>query len=498
MDAGILEQCSAEEQDVALLQFAVAECAVSQSLLELIRAKDRSGSYTRDGAASMAAWLSLKLGWSNHRASRVVKVAAALETLPQVRQAYGQGLICWERTEALCCFATPDTEDELLERALDLGATNLRGLLRSLKPVPEPDARQAYQNRSLRYFWDHRERMLHIKGLLPDVEGSVVAHALDHLAGKRTPEPDEPGEEEASGGPEDRAALVPSSAPDGYGHPAGSPAVLVEPPDQRSFEQTCADALVELCSCYLHTSAEAVRATVVIHAELDALVGARTGIASLQDGPMVCGETVRRMCCDGHCELVVEGPGHQPIGIGRRSRQVPGWLWRVLWHRDQGCRFPGCERQRWIQNHHIEHWTNNGATDKDNLVLLCWHHHHLVHEGGWTLEGDPEGWLDFVSPDGRKITSLPPPALDPDLRNRLFATFSGDPSEEEPPEEDPPGGNPPGERPPDERDSKDGGAPAAGKSKSGAPPDAASTRSAPSSSRYPEGGRSPGSPGRPG
>lgn len=450
MDAGILEQCSAEEQDVALLQFAVAECAVSQSLLELIRAKDRSGTYTRDGAASMAAWLSLKLGWSNHRASRAVRVAAALENLPEVREAYAQGRICWERTEALCCYATPDTEDELLERALDLGATDLRSLLRSLKPVQIPDAQQAYERRSLRYFWDHRTRMLHIKGLLPDVEGSVLAHALDHLANKRTPEPDEPVEDHAGaqgqaapGRPKDGAAGIPVPATAGHGHPAGG---LVEPQDQRSLEQACADALVELCSSYLHTSAEGVRATVVIHAELDTLLEGGTGIASLDAGPMVCGETVRRMCCDGHSELVLEGPDHEPIGIGLRSRQVPGWLWRVLWHRDQGCRFPGCERQRWIQNHHIEHWTRNGPTDKDNLVLLCWHHHHLVHEGGWKLEGDPDGWLDFISPDGRKITSLPPPPLDPDLRNRLFDTFSGDLPEGDRSDGDPPE---PGENPPE-------------------------------------------------
>jgi hypothetical protein len=128
---------------------------------------------------------------------------------------------------------------------------------------------------------------------------------------------------------------------------------------------------------------------------------------------------------------VLEGPEHEPVGIGRRSRQVPGWLWRVLWRRDQGCRFPGCERQRWIQNHHIRHWTNNGPTDKHNLVLLCWHHHHLVHEGGWQLSGDPDSWLDFISPTGNIVTSLPPPPLDPDLRDRLFGAFSGDPPESE-------------------------------------------------------------------
>ena len=417
MDAGTLHQISNDELDGALLQFGVAECAVSQSFLDLIQAKDARETYKADGATSTAAWLSLKLGWSNHRANKAVKVARALRELPLIREAFAQGRICWERVEALCCHATPETEQELLEHALVLGATDLRQLLRSLKPVEALDARQSYEQRYLRYFWDLKTRMLKVRGRLPDVEGSVFATALDHLAGRRQPEQDP-----AEGGNE--AAGVNNAEPEEYR--AGS---LIEPPDGRTFEQACADALIELCSSYLHTSAEAVRATVVIHAELEALKGVGTGIASLDSGPMVCGETVRRMCCDGHSELIIEGPDHEPIGIGRRSRQVPGWLWRVLWRRDQGCRFPGCERQRWIQNHHIQHWTKDGPTDKQNLVLLCWHHHHLVHEGGWRLEGDPDSWLDFVSPDGRKLTSLPPPPLDPELRYRLFDTFSGDPPE---------------------------------------------------------------------
>ena len=41
--------------------------------------------------------------------------------------------------------------------------------------------------------------------------------------------------------------------------------------------------------------------------------------------------------------------------------------------------------------HHLVHWAQGGATDIDNLVLLCYRHHWLIHEGGWQLakvEGD--------------------------------------------------------------------------------------------------------------
>ena len=31
----------------------------------------------------------------------------------------------------------------------------------------------------------------------------------------------------------------------------------------------------------------------------------------------------------------------------------------------------------------------------DNLVLLCRHHHHLVHEGGFACEKSPDGTVSF-------------------------------------------------------------------------------------------------------
>lgn len=189
MDAGTLHRFSAKELDEALLQIAAAESAVSQSLLELIQVKDAGETYRADGATSMAAWLSLKLGWSNHRASKAVKVARALSELPLTREAYAQGRICWERVEAMCCFATAETEQELLETALNLGATDLRGLLRSLKQVEMADAKQAYEQRHLHYFWDLRTRMLNLKGQLPEVEGAVFVKALEHLADRGDPSP---------------------------------------------------------------------------------------------------------------------------------------------------------------------------------------------------------------------------------------------------------------------------------------------------------------------
>ena len=68
---------------------------------------------------------------------------------------------------------------------------------------------------------------------------------------------------------------------------------------------------------------------------------------------------------------------------------------RALRARDNGCRFPGCTNTRFVDGHHIVHWADGGETSLDNLVTLCRHHHHLVHEGGFVCEKDNRGHLLF-------------------------------------------------------------------------------------------------------
>ncbi len=316
-----------------------------------------------------------------------------------------------------------------------------------MRPVEEVDANRAYENRFLRYRWDEDSRVLHLKGMLADVEGTLVAKALEHLTtgnGKELGRAGSPGADcsgsEGSGSQTEVAEPLPSGA-----------ALLVAGPRPRpSFEQSCADALAELASNYLKTEGDAVRATVVVHVDVDRLTDQRgmvpTRIAALDDGPMIAGETALRLACDCNSELVIDGPDWVPIGIGRRSRQIPGWLYRVLKHRDRTCRFPGCDRVRWTQHHHIRHWTQNGPTDTDNLVTLCWFHHRLVHEGGWRVKGDANIWLDFIDPTGSILTSLPPPPVDQQLKDELFSLFADDAAEPDSgpqPRAGPPPGKPP-------------------------------------------------------
>ncbi len=163
-----------------------------------------------------------------------------------------------------------------------------------------------------------------------------------------------------------------------------------------SYDHRGAHALVELASSYLGAQASPDRATVVIVAEASAVTG-EGGVVTIDGGPPIGVEALWRQLCDARVELV------GPDGVARARRNPPAWLCRKIRRRDGGCRFPSCERRRWGDVHHVSHWVNGGPTDMGNLVWLCPHHHRLVHEGRWRVEGDPNDDLIFVRPDGRPL-----------------------------------------------------------------------------------------------
>ena len=112
------------------------------------------------------------------------------------------------------------------------------------------------------------------------------------------------------------------------------------------------------------------------------------------------------MACD--CGLVAVGhEGETAEHWTPQSRSIPPAIRSALLLRDRGCAFPGCTHDRFLHGHHIQHWLHGGETSVDNLISLCTVHHHLVHEGGWTVSLDADGDSVFHSPDGKSIEPEP-------------------------------------------------------------------------------------------
>ncbi len=169
----------------------------------------------------------------------------------------------------------------------------------------------------------------------------------------------------------------------------GTPTEELEPIAARR-----ADALAEIAETYMNNSessgSTADRYQVVVHVRAeDGDCGEQ--LAHIEDGPGITAVTSRRIACDSTIVAIKEDKNGEPLSIGRRSRSIPPPMRRALRARDQGCRFPGCTNTRFVDGHHIEHWADGGETSMDNLVMLCRHHHHLVHEGGFVCEKSVDG-----------------------------------------------------------------------------------------------------------
>jgi len=141
----------------------------------------------------------------------------------------------------------------------------------------------------------------------------------------------------------------------------------------------------------------------------DALVD-EIGHGTTDTGEDLSAGTLRRMACDAEVIPVVLGGASAVLDVGRASRLVTAAIWTALVARDRHCRFPGCTRPPIMCHaHHVTHWVDGGATSLDNLVLLCGHHHRLVHAGPWTISRSGSGAFSFHPPDAVRRAAGPRP-----------------------------------------------------------------------------------------
>jgi hypothetical protein len=132
-----------------------------------------------------------------------------------------------------------------------------------------------------------------------------------------------------------------------------------------------ADALERVAVGYLARpegdSVGGDRYVVHIHTDVETLRADGTGAeAEVEDAPgcgsHVSAETSRRLACDAAVVHWNENADGDPLSVGRRTRTIPPAIRRALKRRDGGCRFPGCSATRFVDAHHVHHWTDGGET----------------------------------------------------------------------------------------------------------------------------------------
>ena len=389
-----------ERLENEITQLAAHINAATARWLNLVAEFDRREGWAEWGCRSCTHWLSHRCGMSPSAAREHVRVARALENLPQIRNAFGEGELCFSQVRAITRVATPDTEEHLAEIARFATAAQLETVVRAYRGVLQVelgDVDAAYRRRWVRCEHDDDGSLL-LNARLPAEEGALVRAALE--AGREAV----------------RAGRVQASNPGGNASAEtthiGDRTAEAAPGERAAASN--ADALVLMADTMLANGPAERNGgethQVVVHVDASALAdggpGVEGGGCELEQGPALHPETARRLACDASVVRILERDG-RPLSVGRRTRSIPPSLRRALRSRDRCCRFPGCDQARFLHAHHLEHWARGGRTDLSNLIHLCSHHHRLVHEGGYMIEQRPGGALRFRRPDGRVIAAAP-------------------------------------------------------------------------------------------
>jgi hypothetical protein len=210
-------------------------CIAQREFFGLVADMDRIEAWAEHGARDMAHWLWMRYGVSDWKARRWIACAHALESLPLISQAFSSGVIGADKIVELTRFATPSTEKRLLEWAERVSPFAIRRRGDMLLRREAMEAAAVDRDRFLRWSFIDDGRRLALEGELPAADGAVVCRALDRIASTL---PELPGEE----------ALAFADA-------------------------RRADALRALCGAHIAADADPDRATVIVHASVDALAG---------------------------------------------------------------------------------------------------------------------------------------------------------------------------------------------------------------------------------
>jgi hypothetical protein len=251
--------------------------------------------------------------------------------------------------------------------------------------------------------WRDREGMVHLNAIFAPEDGTFVKNTLDLLLGPRI------------GGPR----LANSKAM--------TEAQLMKD-DPRTVEQLAADMLVTLLKAGVEVKDSAVLAKKRPSVQIVVTASELTrpgddGVAFIEGtGIPVTMNTVNRMICDtGYRPVILDAEG-SPLDLGREHRLFQPAQRLALNTTQGGCVWPGCEKPpSFCEIHHIDEWSANGKTDVLDGVLLCKHHHVLLHSNGWKIhrEGSPGSRYESSRYENRYWIT-PPSSADPERRPILL------------------------------------------------------------------------------
>lgn len=354
--------------------------AIDGRIVDIVAEIDRDGLWGSTGARSVAALVAWKTGTSAGNAAAIAAIAHRREEFPLCAEGLRTGRLSLDQVGVIAARAGAGSDAHYAQLADVATVSQLRTAI-SLEPRPDPGPRPGPQPSISKTadadfaFW--RINLPHIESA--KFEAALQSHGDALFAAWK--------QDREQGGVTEEHLPMP----------------------------TTIDAFIQLVETGWDAEAlrrsHGQRTTVVVHLDVEQKIGA------LHLGPVLTDSERQYLTCDATCEVWFERDG-EVIGAGRSTRTISRRLRRALEHRHATCAVPGCGATRGLHAHHIKHWEDGGATDLDNLVLLCPYHHRMHHSGGITITG-PVDRLVVTDEDGEQLhpgsLARPPSGPPPDV-----------------------------------------------------------------------------------
>jgi len=358
-----------------------------RNLCYYLREMERRRLYQELGFSDIFHYTHVSLGFDRRRTRTLLHLAETLERLPRVAAAFDAGEVGWTKVREIAPVATPENEDEWLDRARSLSSREL--------------------------------------------EQAVV-----RAGGRR--ERSEP-----------RAEVVPAPSGEEVEITVRVPVAvfaLWEETRSRMREVaggavTAAETFEFVCRDFLNTAYRELDVSSPFTLAMYVCKHCRKAEVSTPDGPLEVGrDELAAASCDARVlDLEREETGLPPPRSSQRTdvvpesiepgeyerrltsivdlsertgymqmvRTAPRALRRFLLYRDRGkCQVPGCSRRLWTEAHHIVYFHRGGQTRGRNLVLVCSTHHRLIHEGHLQVTGTAPDRLVWRLRDGTPLTHV--------------------------------------------------------------------------------------------
>jgi len=321
-------------------------------------------------------------GRRTERRSKVTK------RMPGVADALSSGAISGDHADALANAAgklTDDQREELFAMDDELAdvaarstperfADHCQGIVIKLQADEGADLAddQRRQTKVTKYV-DPRTGLYHLTGVFDPVTGAMVFKALD----------DETRAIVYSKDDADLGAIVPSM--------------------RTEWDHVAAHALANLVRGG-RAKRSGAEADIIVLIDADTITDGPHDHSRCHttDGHDIPVASVRRLLCSAVQRLTIVGASGEVLDLGTASAQPNRAQRRALQAMYRTCAWDGCDVAfSRCEIHHLHFRSFGGPTDLDNLAPLCVRHHHMVHEGRWSISlVGPERTLRIYRPDG--------------------------------------------------------------------------------------------------